>query len=91
MTLRLRGILPLGVRSLAPRRVAAGDQVCALRASGTAAVAGLRTAAEVQAPSPEMFTIHETPNGSVHIPKLSPQGARSSGSVTVPLADSASK
>ena len=40
---------------------------------------------------PAMLTIHGTPNLSTSIPKLSPQGAVSSGTVTEPPAESASQ
>ena len=38
-----------------------------------------------------MFTSQGTPKPSTHIPKLSPHGAFSSGTVTVPLAESFSQ
>ena len=38
-----------------------------------------------------MLTIHFTPKESTHMPKLSPQGAFVSGSITVPSADSFSQ
>jgi hypothetical protein len=38
-----------------------------------------------------MFTIQLTPNLSTHMPKLSPHGAVSRGTATVPLPESASQ
>ena len=42
-------------------------------------------------PEPVIFTIQVTPNGSVSMPKVSPQGAFSKGCKTVPPAASLSK
>ena len=93
MTLRLRGILPLGEGSLSVAGVEAGASAlrCAHAAPPRWVRLGFPVEQRAQDVSPEMFTIQAIPNGSVHIPKLSPHGARSSGWVTVPLADRASK
>ncbi len=79
--------LPTTHATLVADRLKMGD---ALFAPAHRSVAGAR-AGTAHEPAWAMFTIQATPNRSVHIPNQSPHGAFSSGTPTVPSAQSLSQ